>query len=113
MPQTKALAVNGWSPGQLLTRENLAEMAVPMAVLAIIASLITPIPGILLDVLIVLDIMMSVIVLMVAMYITRPVEFSVFPTTLLLLTLFRLSLNISSARLILLHGDTGNSAAGN
>ena len=46
------------------------------------------------------------------MYITRPVEFSVFPTTLLLLTLFRLALNISSSRLILLHGDTGTAAAG-
>ncbi len=55
---------------------------------------------------------MSVIVMMVAMYIRRPVDFSVFPTTLLLLTLFRLALNISSARLILLNGNTGTSAAG-
>jgi len=58
------------------------------------------------------DIMMSVIVMMVAMYITRPVEFSVFPTTLLLLTLFRLALNISSARLILLNGNTGTAGGG-
>ena len=50
--------------------------------------------------------------MMVAMYIRRPVEFSVFPTTLLLLTLFRLALNISSSRLILLHGNTGTAAAG-
>ena len=50
--------------------------------------------------------------MMVSMYITRPVEFSVFPTTLLLLTLFRLALNISSSRLILLNGNTGTSAAG-
>jgi flagellar biosynthesis protein FlhA len=56
--------------------------------------------------------MMSVIVMMVAMYITRPVEFSVFPTTLLLLTLYRLALNISSARLILLNGNSGTAAAG-
>jgi flagellar biosynthesis protein FlhA len=49
---------------------------------------------------------------MVAMYITRPVEFSVFPTTLLLLTLFRLALNISSTRLILMNGNTGTGAAG-
>src|SRR5207244_5856533 len=52
------------------------------------------------------------IVMMVAMYIGRPVEFSVFPTVLLLLTLFRLALNVSSARLILLNGNTGTSAAG-
>jgi flagellar biosynthesis protein FlhA len=64
------------------------------------------------DILIVTDIMMSVVVMMVAMYIRRPVEFSVFPTTLLLLTLFRLSLNISSTRLILMNGNTGTSAAG-
>ena len=55
---------------------------------------------------------MSVIVLLVSMYITKPVEFSVFPTTLLLLTLFRLALNISSSRLILLNGNTGTAAAG-
>jgi flagellar biosynthesis protein FlhA len=91
---------------------TLSELGVPLAVLAIVMALITPIPGFLLDVLIVTDIMMSVIVMMVAMYITRPVEFSVFPTTLLLLTLFRLALNISSARLILLNGNTGTAAAG-
>src|SRR3984893_4658526 len=75
-------------------------------------ALITPLPGFALDILIVTDIMMSVVVMMVAMYIRRPVEFSVFPTTLLLLTLFRLALNVSSSRLILLNGNTGTSAAG-
>lgn len=83
-----------------------------MAVLGIVIALITPVPPYLLDLLIVIDIMTSVIVLMVAMYITKPVEFSVFPTTLLLLTLFRLSLNISSTRLILMNGNAGTSAAG-
>src|SRR3984893_14287800 len=75
-------------------------------------ALITPLPGFALDILIVTDIMMSVIVMMVAMYIIKPVDFSVFPTTLLLMTLFRLALNISSARLILLNGNTGTAAAG-
>src|SRR5205085_7535869 len=69
-------------------------------------------PSFLRDVLIVADLMMSVIVMMVSMYITRPVEFSVFPTMLLLLTLFRLALNVSSSRLILLDGNSGTSAAG-
>ncbi len=91
---------------------GLGELIVPLAVVAIIIALITPMPGALLDFLIVVDIMLSVIVMMVSVYIRRPVDFSVFPTTLLLLTLFRLSLNISSARLILLNGNTGTSAAG-
>ncbi|MDQ6677065.1 MAG: flagellar biosynthesis protein FlhA [Acidobacteriota bacterium] len=96
-----------------LSMEGLGELGVPLAVLAIVVALITPLPGFLLDLLIVTDIMMSVIVMMVAMYIARPVDFSVFPTTLLLLTLFRLALNISSSRLILLNGNKGTSAAGN
>jgi flagellar biosynthesis protein FlhA len=88
------------------------DIAVPLAVLGIVIALITPLPPFAMDILIVTDIMMSVVVMMVAMYIRRPVEFSVFPTTLLLLTLFRLSLNISSTRLILMNGNTGTSAAG-
>jgi flagellar biosynthesis protein FlhA len=90
----------------------LGEMAVPIAVLAIVVALITPLPGFVLDLLIVTDILVSVTVLMVALYLVRPVEFTSFPTTLLLLTLFRLSLNVSSSRLILLNGNTGTSAAG-
>jgi flagellar biosynthesis protein FlhA len=81
-------------------------------VLGIVLAMIMPVPGFLLDVLISANITVSVIVLLVSMYITRPVEFSVFPTTLLLLTLFRLALNISSSRLILLEGNTGTQAAG-
>ncbi|MCW5976765.1 MAG: flagellar biosynthesis protein FlhA [Bryobacteraceae bacterium] len=88
------------------------DMAVPMAVLAVVMAMIMPLPAILLDILISANITMSVIILLVAMYITRAVEFSVFPTTLLLMTLFRLALNISSARLILLYGQTGTNAAG-
>ena len=91
---------------------KISEVAVPIAVLSIVVALITPMPPILLDLLIVVDIMMSVIVLMVTMYILRPVEFNVFPTALLLLTLFRLALNVSSARLILLNGNGGTAAAG-
>ncbi|MGA7237293.1 MAG: flagellar biosynthesis protein FlhA [Bryobacteraceae bacterium] len=94
------------------TIKVLSELAVPLAVLAIVVALITPLPGFLLDLLIVADILMSVTVLMVSLYLVRPVEFSSFPTTLLLLTLFRLALNISSSRLILLNGNTGTSAAG-
>jgi flagellar biosynthesis protein FlhA len=100
-------------PGGRFAFPKLSELSVPVAVLGIVIALITPMPPMLLDLLIVLDIMMSVIVLMVTMYIRKPVEFNVFPTALLLLTLFRLSLNVSSARLILLNGNSGTAAAGN
>ncbi len=108
----KALALAAPPAPPAATRVGWSEMAVPIAVLAIILALIAPVPGFLLDVLIVTDIMLSVVVLMVSMYILRPVEFNVFPTTLLLLTLFRLALNISSSRLILLNGNSGTGAAG-
>jgi flagellar biosynthesis protein FlhA len=95
-----------------LSPASLKELGVPLAVLGIVIALISPVPAVLLDVLIVADITVSVVVMMVSMYIRKPVEFSVFPTALLLLTLFRLSLNISSTRLILMNGNTGTSAAG-
>jgi flagellar biosynthesis protein FlhA len=95
-----------------LPTEALSQLVVPLAVLAIVMALVTPLPGFVLDLLIVSDILMSVTVLMVSLYLVRPVEFTSFPTTLLLLTLFRLALNISSSRLILLNGNTGTTAAG-
>jgi flagellar biosynthesis protein FlhA len=112
MTPAKAIAspANRWMAR--LPLEALGQMAVPLAVLAIVISLITPLPGWMLDLLIATDILMSITVLMVSLYLIRPVEFTSFPTTLLLLTLFRLALNISSSRLILLNGNTGTTAAG-
>ena len=95
-----------------LPKGSLAELSVPLAVLGIVLAMIMPLPPFLLDVLISSNITLSVIVLLVALYIVKPTDFSVFPTTLLLMTLFRLALNISSARLILLNGNTGSNAAG-
>src|SRR6185369_15066388 len=117
MTPSKTIAAPGIS-GSLpkwmlnLPMETLGELVVPLAMLAIVVALITPLPGFILDLLIVIDILVSVMVLMTSLYLVRPVEFTSFPTTLLLLTLFRLSLNISSSRLILLEGNTGTSAAG-
>ena len=91
---------------------NLSEISAPLAVLGIVMAMIMPMPAFMLDILISANITLAVIVLLVSMYITKPVEFSVFPTTLLLLTLFRLALNISSTRLILMHGNGGTRAAG-
>ncbi|HEX3746445.1 MAG TPA: flagellar biosynthesis protein FlhA [Bryobacteraceae bacterium] len=114
MTPAKTLAPAGALPNWMraLPLEELSQLAVPLAVLGIVIALITPLPSFVLDLLIVTDILMSVTVLMVSLYLVRPVEFTSFPTTLLLLTLFRLSLNISSSRLILLNGNTGTSAAG-
>ena len=109
--QPQTIPLPGAAAGKF-SLANIGQLGVPIAVLAIVVALITPLPSFILDILIVIDIMMSVIVLMVAMHILRPVDFSVFPTTLLLLTLFRLSLNVSSARLILLNGNGGTAAAG-
>ena len=89
-----------------------AELSIPLGVLGVVLAMIMPLPAFLLDVLISSNITISVVVLLVSMYITKPVEFNVFPTTLLLLTLFRLALNISSSRLILLQGNSGTRAAG-
>jgi flagellar biosynthesis protein FlhA len=91
---------------------NFAELSIPLAVLGIVLAMITPLPPFLLDILISANITISVIVLLVSVYITKPVEFNVFPTALLLLTLFRLALNISSSRLILIQGNSGTGAAG-
>src|SRR6266576_3098621 len=92
---------------------GLQDIGVPVAVLGIVLVMIAPIPPFLLDILISANIMLSLLVLLISLYIRRAVEFSVFPTTLLLLTLFRLALNISSSRSILLNGSTGTAAAGN
>jgi flagellar biosynthesis protein FlhA len=112
MAAATSVVKTGWKPLEFFSGGGAAELGVPVAVLAIVMALITPLPPFLLDLLLVVDIMMSVIVMMVAMYIQRPSDFNVFPTTLLLLTLYRLALNVSSARLILLNGNTGTSAAG-
>jgi len=74
--------------------------------------MLVPVPAAVLDLLLATSITTAVLVLLVSMYIERPVEFSVFPSLLLLLTLFRLSLNVASSRRILLHGNEGASAAG-
>jgi flagellar biosynthesis protein FlhA len=110
----KAPASRSQAPpqGGGISIDSLKDMGVPLAVLGIVMAMIAPLAPFLLDLLIAANITISVIVLLVALYITKPSEFSIFPTTLLLMTLFRLALNVSSARLILLDGNTGTAAAG-
>jgi len=89
-----------------------AEWIMPVAAVGLIFVMLVPLPSLLLDVLLALSITAAVLVLLSAIQILRPSQFSVFPSLLLLLTLFRLSLNLASSRRILLHGTEGVSAAG-
>jgi flagellar biosynthesis protein FlhA len=89
-----------------------AHLLAPIAVLAVVLLMIVPLPPFILDLLLSVDIGLSVVLLLTAIYVRQPVEFSVFPSLLLLLTLIRLSLNVASTRLILLHGADGIDAAG-
>jgi flagellar biosynthesis protein FlhA len=86
---------------------RLAEMAVPLMVVGIVVVMILPLPTALLDLFLAASIAVSILTLLTAMFVKDALEFSVFPALLLITTLFRLSLNVSSARLILLHGFAG------
>ena len=88
------------------------EWIVPIAAVALVFVMLVPLPAFALDLLLAISITASVLVLLSAVHILRPVQFSVFPSLLLLLTLFRLSLNLASSRRILLHGNEGAGAAG-
>ena len=87
-------------------------LMLPVLAISMIFVMLVPIPGMLLDVLLAASITASVVVFLTAIQVRKAVDFSVFPTLLLLLTLFRLSLNIASSRRILLHGHEGTHAAG-
>ena len=89
-----------------------SDVALALAVLGILAVMLTPLPPLLLDLLLTSNLAVSLLTLLIGMYILRPLDFSVFPSLLLLLTLFRLSLNVASTRLILLRGSEGPYAAG-
>jgi flagellar biosynthesis protein FlhA len=103
-PAPTAREMLGW-----LTR---GEVALAIGAVSIIVLLILPIPAFLLDALLVLSITSSVLILMTSLLIKKPLEFSAFPTVLLVTTLFRLGLNIGSTRLILTHGHEGTDGAG-
>jgi flagellar biosynthesis protein FlhA len=95
--------------GALLKR---GDIALAIGVMTILVVLILPLPPVLLDLLLAVSIILSVLVLMTALFIHAPLEFSSFPTVLLIATMLRLALNLASTRLILAHGHEGTSAAG-
>src|SRR4026209_1894051 len=88
------------------------HLTIPIAIVIILMAVIVPLPTFVLDILISANIALSVIILLSSVHLLNPVKFSAFPSILLMTTLFRLSLNIASTRLILLNGKAGPGAAG-
>lgn len=87
-------------------------MAGPVLIMLILAMMVLPLPAFLLDTLFTFNIVLSLMILLVAMFTQKTLEFSAFPTVLLFSTLLRLALNIASTRIILMEGHTGAAAAG-
>jgi flagellar biosynthesis protein FlhA len=106
------MAVTKKQPGLLKAIRSYSEWFIPTAAVALVFVMLVPLPSIVLDLLLTLSITASVLVLLTAIQILRPVQFSVFPSLILLLTLMRLALDLASTRRILLHGNEGSSAAG-
>ena len=90
--------------GALLQR---SDIALALVVLTILVVLIVPLPPVLLDLFLAVSIILSVLILMTSLFIEEPLEFSAFPTVLLIATMLRLALNLASTRLILANGHTG------
>ena len=98
--------------GEIGTMLKRGDLALAIGVMAILVVLILPLPPMLLDLALALSITFSVLILMTALFIQTPLEFSAFPTVLLISTMLRLALNLASTRLILSHGHEGTAAAG-
>lgn len=95
-----------------LGRLNIRQMLAPLLIVVILSMMVLPLPPFVLDVFFTFNIAISIMVLLVAMYTMKPLDFSIFPTVLLITTLLRLSLNVASTRIILLDGHNGPAAAG-
>src|SRR3954468_22171269 len=87
-------------------------IGVPVGLLSILAMMILPLPPVILDVLFTFNIALSLVIVMAVFQVRRPLEFAIFPTVLLLVTLLRLALNVASTRVVLMHGHEGSHAAG-
>ncbi|GAB3860902.1 flagellar biosynthesis protein FlhA [Nocardioides maradonensis] len=90
-----------------MSKKTLHQLGVPIGIVMIVVMLVVPLPAIVLDMLIALNITGALLVLMVAMFIHRPLDFAAFPSVILVMTLFRLALNVSATRLVLLDGYAG------
>src|SRR5688500_5380229 len=98
--------------GSLTDLFKRGDIALAIGVMTILVVLILPLPAVVLDMFLAISIILSVLILMTALFIHAPLEFSAFPTVLLIATMLRLALNLASTRLILAHGHEGTSAAG-
>ncbi|MCK0526369.1 flagellar biosynthesis protein FlhA [Anaerobiospirillum sp. NML120449] len=98
--------------GAAYRKLRVVKLGTPLLVLACLAMITLPIPPVLLDMLFSFNIALSMVVLLVAIYAKKPLDFGSFPTVLLLTTILRLALNVASTRVILLHGQDGTAAAG-
>ena len=107
-----AIAEQTQFAGELPGITKNSDITIAVAVVAILVFMVIPLPAFLLDLLISFNITFALIILMASMYTLRPLELSAFPSILLLITLFRLSLNVASTRIILIHGNEGATAAG-
>src|SRR6195952_1115001 len=89
-------------------RDRVASVGIPLFLVCVVITMVVPLPKVLLDMLLAANISLAVVILLTSMVVQRALDFSVFPALLLVTTLVRLSLNVSSTRLILLHGDAGH-----
>ncbi|MCB1939884.1 MAG: FHIPEP family type III secretion protein, partial [Rhodocyclaceae bacterium] len=103
---------NAFTLRSLFSPTALRQLAAPILIVMILSMMVLPLPAFLLDLFFTFNISMAIMVMLVAMYTKRPLDFSVFPTVLLMTTLLRLSLNVASTRIVLLDGHTGPDAAG-
>ena len=103
---------NAFNLRSMMSPAVLRQMAAPLLIVMILAMMVLPLPAFMLDLFFTFNISMSIMVMLVAMYTRKPLDFSVFPTVLLVTTLLRLSLNVASTRIVLLEGHTGPDAAG-
>ncbi|QCK84402.1 flagellar biosynthesis protein FlhA [Phreatobacter aquaticus] len=103
---------SGFSFGTMTAWLKRPDLWMASGIIGILVILIFPMPSLLLDVMLAVSIISSVMILMTSLFIHRPLEFSSFPTILLITTMLRLSLNLASTRLILAHGHEGTAAAG-
>ena len=106
------MAVSSMSMQNFLGRMNVTQLAAPVLILMILAMMVLPLPAFVLDVFFTFNIAISVLVLLIAVNTQKTLDFSVFPTVLLVTTLLRLSLNVASTRVVMLEGHTGPDAAG-
>ena len=95
-----------------LARVGRLGLGVPLLLVALLAMVVVPLPPFLLDLFFTFNITLSLVIMLAVIYVRRPLDFSVFPTVLLGVTLLRLALNVASTRVVLLHGHTGSDAAG-